>query len=460
MVSNDDLSSPQNFSMKYILAWGLLSFGSSIISGTYAALLPIFYQDYLGLDSKLILISSIVYAIWNALNDPIFGFLSDSSRSKKGRRIPFMRYTAPFLGLTFFLMWLVPVSFGDLGIFWYMLLLMLLYDTCFTIVVLAYYALVPELSHSDSGRGQLQIALSFGLLLGSMLGFLIPELVRPENTADLPQLYWGMGILAIICTVLMLITTFTVKERNSHRESKEEPLGLVDSIKYTFQSKSFLVVAAANFMSIFTQAIVTGGMFYLIDYVLPKDALNPIYFFFVGMLIGVGLANVIANKIGFTQTQQLFCIISGLGLILISITPLQLWIFAGMFIAGFGLSGPLVITNVLFAQVSDEDELKTNHRREGAFFGTNALLTKPAQSLALALPPFLLEFSHFVTREENGGIIFNNQPPEALLMIRFIIGLIPGIGMLLAAIILHFYPMRKRSYLESIQTQINAKKQG
>jgi GPH family glycoside/pentoside/hexuronide:cation symporter len=73
-----------------------------------AALLPIFYQDYLGLNASWIALASVIYGVWNALNDPVFGFISDSTRSKHRRRIPYMRYTAPFLALSFILVWLAP----------------------------------------------------------------------------------------------------------------------------------------------------------------------------------------------------------------------------------------------------------------------------------------------------------------------------------------------------------------
>ena len=89
--------------------WGFAALGLSAISGIYGALLPIFYQDYMGLSARWIGIASLVYAIWNAFNDPLFGFVTDNTRSKWGRRIPYFRFTAPFLGLTFFLVWLVPI---------------------------------------------------------------------------------------------------------------------------------------------------------------------------------------------------------------------------------------------------------------------------------------------------------------------------------------------------------------
>lgn len=97
---------PPKFTTKQRLHWGLASFGGSMISGTYASLLSIFYVDYLGLVGPyayLVVIMSIAYAVWNAFNDPLFGFYSDRSKSKKGRRIPFCAIQRRFLVYLLFL---------------------------------------------------------------------------------------------------------------------------------------------------------------------------------------------------------------------------------------------------------------------------------------------------------------------------------------------------------------------
>jgi glycoside/pentoside/hexuronide:cation symporter, GPH family len=110
-------------------------------------------------------------------------------------------------------------------------------------------------------------------------------------------------------------------------------------------------------------------------------------------------------------------------------------------IAGLGLSGQQTITYNILAQVIDEDEVRTGVRREGAFYGANALITKPAQSLALFLTAFILEQTGFIPRAESLGQVFLHQPASALFGIRSIVGLIPGLGMLLGALILCLYPL-------------------
>ncbi len=205
--------SPPRLSVSYKLIWGLAALGTSLISGTFGALLPIFYQDYLGLTARWIAVASAIYAIWNAVNDPLFGYLTDSTRSKRGRRIPYMRFTAPFLALTFILVWLAPRGAGQPLLFGWMLGTMLLYDTCYTIIGLVYSALLPEVTESDADRNGLQISGSLLGLLGTLLGFVIPELFRPKagTSPSFLPLQVSMIVVGVVSAALIILTTLRSK---------------------------------------------------------------------------------------------------------------------------------------------------------------------------------------------------------------------------------------------------------
>jgi len=429
-------------SFSYKLIWGIAALGTSLISGVFGALLPIFYQDYLGLSARWIALASVIYAVWNALNDPIFGYISDSSRFKRGRRIPYMRYTAPFLAATFILVWLAPQRAGDFSLFLWMLVSMVLYDGCYTMIGLVYSALLPEVSESDTQRNHLQISSSLFGLLGTLLGFVIPDLFRPKGGAmpSFLPLQLAMVVVAVTGMLLIIATTFKVRERLEFTRV-DKPLKLKDQIKFTFTSKSFLILVAQNFMSILVSSLVTGSIFYLADYVLKMNTIILLAFIFIPLIGGVPITNIIRKKLGLVQAQQLLLLIAGIGLIALTFVPNTL-IPVCLVLVGFGLSGPQTLTNILFAEVADEDELRSGVRREGAFFGINAMITKPAQSLAIALPPFILEATNFVTRESNNNLIFLNQPASAIFGIKVFIGLIPGIAMLLGALILFWFPLR------------------
>ena len=432
--------------------WSLSGLGGSIISGIFASLLLYFYQVYLGLGAFWIALAAGIYAIWNAINDPLFGYISDSKSYKgMGRRIPYMRFTTPLLAIGFILVWFVPLTWDNFSIFLWMLISMLIYDTAYTIIFLMKSALLPEISESDKVRGEFQQYDAIFYLLGVVIGFIVPDMLRPKagQTSLLP-LYIGVIIVGIVGSILIVITTYRFKERPEFSQI-DEPIGLIDSVKFTFKSKSFLIVAFANFMSIFMQSILLGLLFYLADYVLKVSTILLILALIIGLILGVFTANILAGKLGVAKANQTLLIIGAIFLMAIPFVP-DIFIFVCLFFAGFGLSGPLVLTNVLFAQVTDEDETKSGVRREAMFFGTNALITKPAQSLAIAVAAILIQLSGFIPAGP-GGEIEVNQPASVIFMIKFVVGFLPGLAILIGALFYIWYPL-KGDYLKEVQDKV------
>jgi glycoside/pentoside/hexuronide:cation symporter, GPH family len=441
---------------KFKLFFGLSSLGALTISGTYASLLTIFYQDYLGLPARWIGIASIAYAIWNAINDPIFGFLSDRTRSKLGRRIPFLRFTSPFLALTFFLVWMVPESASQIFQFWWMLVAMLLYDTAYTIVGLNNVSLLPEIAETDEGRSAMQVYAGLFGLLAYLLGFMIPEMFRPKAGSDvsLVRLQIAMGVLGLIAAGLVFLASFILKEKPAISQS-EEPLGLWESVKETFKSRSFIIWVVENFMSTFSLAIVTGSIFYLADYVTQSSTIFLLAAIFVPMIFGVLISKALVSRMGVAPALQVYSGIAAAGLIGLTFVPSTMLIYVCLGLAGIGFGGTQILNNICVGQIADEDELRTGSRREGAFFGVNALVTKPAQSLAIFLTAWILEISGFITREQNLGEVFLNQSGSALFGIRSIVGLLPGIALLIGIGMLILYPL-KGAYMDQVRARVQS----
>jgi GPH family glycoside/pentoside/hexuronide:cation symporter len=446
-MSENVLPAPKKLSFSYKFFWGVAALGNALISGIYGGLLTIFYQDYLGLEARWIGIAATIYALWNAVNDPLFGYITDNTRSKHGRRIPYMRFTAPFLALTFILVWFAPPQAGQQALFWWMLISMLLYDTCYTIVGLVYSALLPEVTESDAERNGLQISSSLFSMLGTLLGFLIPDMVRPKTgDASLVPLYIAVSVVGVVSMLLILVTTFKVKERRAFAVV-DEPVPLLKAVKYTFTSKAFLFLVAENFMAILMSSLILGSIYYLADYVLQWPAMQLLAFLFIPLIIGIPLTSLFRKKFGVVGAQQILLVLAGVGLVAVAFVPTG-WIPFCVALAGLGLAGPQTLSNVLFAQVADEDELRSGTRREGAFFGVNALITKPAQSIAIWVTPFILERTNFVTRASNLGEIYLNQAPEAIMGIKIFSGVIPGVACLLGALLLIWYPLRGKHLVE------------
>ena len=449
-----------NFSTKFY--YGLASLGTATISSIFGALLPIFYQDYLGVSARWIGIASAIYAVWNAFNDPLFGFITDNTRSKLGRRIPYMRFTAPFLGLTFILVWFAPQGAGEIRLFWWMLVTMVLYDTAYTIIGLVHGALMPELTESDVERNQLSISGAIFGMVGYIFGFLLPDLFRPQagDDASLLALRLAMIAVGIICAFLIILATYKIKERREFA-IVDEPLKFWESLRYTLTNKPFWIFVSMNFLLEFMFSMSTGSLFYVADYLTQTSAFILLVYIFTPLALGIPLANLVVKRVGLLRAQQMYMFIGGLGLVSMVFIPLPL-IAISLVLTGLGLSGQQSITYNILALVIDDDEVRTGTRREGAFFGANALVTKPAQSLALFLTAFILEQSGFVTRAMNFGQIFLDQPESALFGIRSIVGLIPGIAMLIGVVILFFFPLQgeRLTALKKKILEMHAEKEG
>ncbi len=451
MRNNTPLEKQLPFLTKFY--YGMASFGTSLVSSIFAALLPIFYQDYLGLSARWIGIASGIYAVWNAINDPLFGQITDNTRSKLGRRIPYLRFTAPFLGLTFILVWFAPQGAGEIKLFWWMLITMLLYDTGYTIIGLVHGALMPELSESDIERNELTIFSSLFGLVGYVVGFLLPDLFRPQAGSpdtSLLQLQISMVAVGIIAAFLIILTSLKVKERREFA-IVDKPLNLWSSLRYTLTSTPFWVFVTMNFLLTFMNSMATGSIYYLGDYVTQTSAMSLLVYLFAPLGLAIPLASPMVKHFGILRSQQIYLVIGGVGLVSLAFLPVPL-IPISLVVAGLGLSGQQTITYNILAQVIDDDEVRTGSRREGAYYGANALLTKPAQSLSLFLTAFILEQSGFITRAMNQGQIFLNQNKTALFGIRSIVGLIPGLSMLVSALILMFFPLKGKRLAQLKQT--------
>ena len=447
--------SPPRLGASYKFIWGLAAFGTALISGTFAALLPIFYQDYLGLAARWIAIGAAIYAIWNAINDPLFGYITDSTRSKRGRRIPYMRFTAPFLALTFILVWLAPKGARQPALFAWMLGAMLLYDTCYTIIGLAYSALLPEVTESDADRTGLQVSGSLFGLLGMLLGFIIPELFRPKagTSPSVLPLQIAMIVVGVVSALLIIATTLKVKERPEFTRV-DKPLGVGPAIRFTFTSRSFLILAAANFMSILMQSLLLGTLFYLADYVLQMNSMIVLAAVFIPLIIGVPVSDLIRARLGVVRTQQLLLVIGGVALMLLTVVPGA---------ADPGLPGAGRLWSGRPADADQRPVCPGGRRGRAAVGGAprGRLLWRQRhahQAGAVVGPDTDAVHSggnRLHHRGSNAGQITLNQPASALFGIRSLMGLIPGAAMILGALILLAYPLRGK-YLAKIQSEVLA----
>ena len=233
----------------------------------------------------------------------------------------------------------------------------------------------------------------------------------------------------------------------------DKPIPWWKAIKSTLINKSFIVYVITSFMCTFMFAVAMGAIFYLSDYVYQSTyGVFPLLgALFIPLTIGVPLVAIPLKHWEASKVWSAYLLICAVGFSLIYFVPVAL-IPVAMALAGFGYSGNQVVNYIVLSQVVDEDEIKTGVRREGSYLGANALVTKPAQSVAIYITALILAETAFVTTQANGGVPFLNQPESAQMGIRALVGLIPGITLFLGAVALFWFPIKGKKLMDQQQT--------
>ncbi|MGQ4833618.1 MAG: MFS transporter [Candidatus Asgardarchaeia archaeon] len=441
------------------IAYSAGSLAAALSYQAFNAYIFYFYVQVCALPIELYSLGFAIYGVWNALNDPLAGMISDRTRTKWGRRIPFVAFGNIPLMISFMLVWAPYVTHIDstllsfqlfgydvklfglpLDLFIYFTLIGSLFDTFYTIVILAWTALFPEMFQSLEERAEVNAYRQIFSVIGLILGIAMPLLI-----VDILGSWFLMGVLlGLITGASIFLSLLGSKETGYYKV--EEPLPLIKTWKYTLTNKSFLTFVLANLMIQYTFVLLTQVAPLYMQFVINVEYIATVQFLlavFLISLIGLAIWNRVVIREGPKRTAV--HALTVFGVVLIPLFFISEYIQA-MIMAiplGLALAGPMFIVDLLIADVIDEDELKTGRRREGMYFGTNALIMR-LSTVLVSLAVLILSPLGYI----EGAL---TQPPSAIFGIRLLMSIFPAIGVLVAIIILKFYPIDKeyREYIKS-----------
>ncbi|MFW9995618.1 MAG: MFS transporter [Candidatus Odinarchaeota archaeon] len=410
--------------------------------------IELFYDELL-LDPFLFIIGQVIYLFVNAFNDPLLGDLSDRTDPKRwgSRRIIYIKYGGPIWAFAFLLVWF-PWSFDDqLIIFLHYVISICLFDTLFTLIVIVWMALLPEMTYDLDERNKANFWTGvLGLL--TVLPFLIILGEMNPTTAGFQSI---MIFVAVVSTICLFIVAFLCEERPELQSDESHPL--LRSVKETMKSRSFLIFIAFNFTGAFNGSI---GLSYLFVYLLVLGEAGLLVYFGLGIILGY-VSNFICMKLHETKNWDMYTIIIRFSTIKIlgtmillpfvlytdNLLMIYILLLFGSFFSGYGLFN----TPMLYLSM-DEDEVRYGLRREGMFLGMNALFTKPASSIGPIVATIVLTaFSY-----EPGTAV---QLESALFGIKLLFFLVPTISSLIGLMIIYYYPL-KGEKLEAMREQLKA----
>ena len=427
--------------LKIKISFALGNIGGLAIGQSSILLLYTYYFLYIGVPLHPIILGLIlmVYGIWDALNEPIIGHLSDITKSRWGRRKPFIMGGVVPLIIFGFLIYTPPLSDSASAAI-YLIVMLFLYDTFVTMVVTMWFSLFPEISLKQEERLSISKFLQIFGVLGLIFGLGIAPLIAGSFSE--PGIgYSIMGLAIGIVTALSVIPTILfVKERKEYQIQVEHKVKFTKSVKIAFKSKSFLYYVMVQFLLQLAYSLVLSSLPLFFEGVLGLQSIEwalQLLSVFIVVIPSLYLWIKVASNKG--TKYALFCSMVSFSavfpFIFIVFNPITMMVL--LLLAGIGLAGVMLFPTILLSDVIDEDQLTTKARREGLYNGVSGVIVKLANSISWLLLGFMVTLFHIERNDLNPL----NITPLNDIGLRISVGLLPVIVIIIGLIFLYKYPL-------------------
>jgi GPH family glycoside/pentoside/hexuronide:cation symporter len=443
----------------------------------YPAVAFAVFNMYLGVQPWLVGLALTLIRVWDALVDPIVGWLSDNLRSKYGRRRPFILIAGIISGLALPVLFLVSPSWVNIKflgvsvVFWYMIFSTMFYIPIISAFTVPYYSLGAEMTPDYEERTSIMAYRSmaqkvselgnfYALRFTNLAWFLLPG-TGQKNTLLGVQVY--TSILGIVMAIFAIIIFFRVKERYYEKVvvKVKEKISILSGFGETLRNKSFrqMIVMGGAF-TLGTSMVGSLGYYCTVFYVAGGDKFvgdNWQFWmgvaFMLGGLIGVPLHASLAHHIGKRHAAVVACLIGicGYGGSWFLYTPKIIWlqtIASGLM--GMCAASLWMLHSSIGADIIDDDELNTKERREGSFTACASYILKLGNSLGYYFSGLILTWAGFTWK-------LKVQAPETILGIRASLATLPIVGLIVAIIFVLRVPLTKQK-VEEIRRRLEERR--
>ncbi|GHU79838.1 sugar transporter [Clostridia bacterium] len=361
--------------MQYNKPWryALAMFGISIAGYMYQSYGTFYYTDKLFLPMSAIAVGNIFFAIWDAFNDPIAGYLSDRTRTKLGRRKPWLLVAVPLFVLASILFFSPPKSLGSgTALAVYFTIFLMFTESCGTIVGVNYHSLLPELFR-DEGKRNRANAIRQGLqLVGMIIGVSLVPMIA--NAIGYPLTAVLLGIISL---ALILYSVFGYKEREDFSETPQPKL--TDSLKALAANRNFWCVSVSHFFYQATSGLLLAGIPFYIKYSLGLADGNATFLsasVFVVAIPSMFLWYKMINWLGALKTWRIALAWLGLSLIPMYFTKSLIPSCLAGALLGIGIAGVTANLDMINSKLIESDAVKYGVRREATFFAGISFVTR------------------------------------------------------------------------------------
>jgi GPH family glycoside/pentoside/hexuronide:cation symporter len=442
----------QVYDKKQKTSFALGSLGHWFINAAFSTWVLTFYFAAVGLRIELIMLAFIVWTVWNAVNDPLIGYFSDRTHTRLGRRKPYIIAGIIPMAIIEIIIWLPPNPLQDeMLTFVYLLLMLIIYDTFYTMLSLPYDSLFPELYSSVEERAEVNTYKQILSTIGLLAAFVIPGLFIGDQNQVSGYLTNGIVTSISVIIIFAISVWWGVKERPEFQYDHEHQFSFFQGLQLTICNKGFVLYTL---------------LFFLYEYILlllsttvplfAREVLGITDTFQTSLLLGamfiVGIITVFIWKILDVKLGGRKAFAISLVAYLIASLPL---LFVDSFdtamivviVMGIGFGGMLYFIYLLFADIVDEDEVNTGYRREGTYLGITNFFMRLAMIFSIVSVSLVFVSTGWEQYAPNPGI-------DVILGLKVLVVIFPAVAIVLSLICLYFYPYSK-SYVENIKQKMH-----
>jgi GPH family glycoside/pentoside/hexuronide:cation symporter len=449
--------------------WTKLVYGSGDWSASYGTLRQIFYAifltDVVGLEPRLASVAALFGILWDAVNDPLVGMLTDRVRTRWGRRRPFLLIFAIPFGLSFMLLWWAPPWKSQIAVAASVTLAFMISDTLETLVGVPFSALLPELAHDYDERTTLtSFRIFFNLLASLVTAVAAPMIVDAALNAGLTQQQGYLlvaGLFGGLTAIPFLLIFTVVRERYVGTEQPQDPTPFRQTVRTAWGNVPFRFATLIYMLNWITFDLVALCLpFYLLYWIARGDLLASV------PLLGISLplesavfailliTSVIALPLWLwlshrTSKRSAYIVgmvfWAGVQLAIFSVRPGQITLVLWMaFLAGLSVSAAHVLPDAIFPDVIEWDELRTGRRQEGIYYGVKNFIRKLTGAFAIFIALQVLGWFGYQTPPEAATTF--QQTPLTLTAIRVLIGPFGALLLFSAVTAAWFYPLTRERH--------------
>lgn len=419
---------------RHKVLWAVGTLGVSLSYQAFVGWIQFFYLDVMHLAPLAMTWAWVIFTIWNMVNDPIAGQLSDRTVSRWGRRIPWIVGLSVPLAVTFALLWTPPRhAGGELfgGLWWYFLVALILFDMVWSAITINYVALFPAMYPRQDTRAAVAGWRQAFAIIGVIIGVTFAKAV-----ADAVGWAWmgiGFGTLSAMVLLVSLFGSFEPRRAIPERE-----VPFRSALRLTLGARSFqwfLVMSTAiEFMLVVLPAVIPLFAKYVLG---ETDGLRQ------GLISGVAFVVAIPSFLLWTWAAKRWetrsaiivsLVVFGLFLMPFGLVRTYAQALAGAAGLGVGLAGLLMLREVMLADVIDEDAVAHGVRREGMFFGMHGFVIRAAFAFQGTLIGGMLAITGY---DPNLAV----QAPAVATGLRGLVAVAPLAGVVVAAVAAWRYPL-------------------